>query len=133
MKDIGAALGLDDLKDDPRFATHALRMANKAALQAMFLERFKTDTTAHWIARLEAQDVLCAPVRDLAAALADEQTAINGMILEAPGVMETVKVVGSPIHMEDAPVAIRIAPASLGQHTEAVLADLARARAAAAE
>ncbi|HXW23166.1 MAG TPA: CoA transferase [Xanthobacteraceae bacterium] len=133
LKDIGAALDLPGLKDDPRFATHALRMANKPALQAMFRERFKTDTTARWIARLEARDLLCAPVRDLAAALADEQTAINGMILEAPGVVETVKVVGSPIHMEDAPVAIRIPPASLGQHTEAVLADLARARAAAAE
>jgi formyl-CoA transferase len=130
MKDIGAALGIAELKDDPRFATHALRMTNKPALQAIFRERFKTGTTAHWIERLEAQDVLCAPVRDLAAALADEQAAINGMILEAPGVVETVKVVGSPIHMQDAPVTIRIPPASLGQHTDAVRADLARAPAA---
>jgi formyl-CoA transferase len=130
MKDIGAALGIAELKDDPRFATHALRMTNKPALQAIFRERFKTGTTAHWIERLEGQDVLCAPVRDLAAALADEQAAINGMILEAPGVVETVKVVGSPIHMQDAPVTIRIPPASLGQHTDAVRADLARAPAA---
>jgi formyl-CoA transferase len=130
MKDIGAALGIAELKDDPRFATHALRMTNKPALQAIFRERFKTGTTAHWIERLEGQDVLCAPVRDLAAALADEQAAINGMILEAPGVVETVKVVGSPIHMQDAPVTIRIPPASLGQHTDAIRADLARAPAA---
>jgi formyl-CoA transferase len=130
MKDIGAALGIAELKDDPRFATHALRMTNKPALQAIFRERFKTGATAHWIERLEAQDVLCAPVRDLAAALADEQAAINGMILEAPGVVETVKVVGSPIHMQDAPVTIRIPPASLGQHTDAIRADLARAPAA---
>jgi crotonobetainyl-CoA:carnitine CoA-transferase CaiB-like acyl-CoA transferase len=130
MKDIGAALGIAELKDDPRFATHALRTTNKPALQAIFRERFKTGTTAHWIERLEGQDVLCAPVRDLAAALADEQAAINGMILEAPGVVETVKVVGSPIHMQDAPVTIRIPPASLGQHTDAVRADLARAPAA---
>jgi formyl-CoA transferase len=133
LKDIGAALGVADLKDDPRFTTHALRMTNKPALQAIFRERFKTNATAHWIERLEAQDVLCAPVRDLAAALADEQAAINGMILEAPGVMETVKVVGSPVHMQDATVTIRIPPARLGQHTEEVLADVARARAAAAE
>jgi formyl-CoA transferase len=130
MKDIGAALGIAELKDDPRFATHALRMTNKPALQAIFRERFKTGTTAYWIERLEGQDVLCAPVRDLAAALADEQAAINGMILEAPGVVETVKVVGSPIHMQDAPVTIRIPPASLGQHTDAIRADLARAPAA---
>ncbi|TAJ28076.1 CoA transferase, partial [Bosea sp. (in: a-proteobacteria)] len=69
-------------------------------------------------------DLLCAPVRQLAEALADEQTAVNGMILEADGPTERVRVVGSPIHMEDAPVAIRIVPAALGEHTEAVLGEI---------
>jgi formyl-CoA transferase len=133
VKDIGAALGIAGLEGDPRFTTHALRMQNKAALQAGFAERFKTNTTAHWIGKLEEQDLLCAPVRSLAEALADEQTAINGMIMQAPGVVETVKVVGSPIHMSDAPVTIRVPPAQLGQHTQEVLAELAQARATAAE
>jgi hypothetical protein len=35
--------------------------------------------------------------------------------------------------MADAPVSIRIAPATLGQHTEEVLAELAKERATAAE
>ena len=108
-------------------------MKNKGALQAIFMERFKTNTTAHWIAKLEGQDLLCAPVRTIAEALADEQATINGMIMEAPGVFETVKVVGSPIHMSDAPVTIRVPPAELGQHTEEVLAELAQSRATAAE
>jgi formyl-CoA transferase len=133
VKDIGTALGIAGLEDDPRFATHALRVANKPALQALFFERFKTNTTAHWIGKLEEQDLLCAPVRSLAEALADEQATINGMIMEAPGVVETVKVVGSPIHMADAPVTIRVPPAKLGQHTQEVLAELAQARATAAE
>jgi crotonobetainyl-CoA:carnitine CoA-transferase CaiB-like acyl-CoA transferase len=133
VKDIGTALGIAGLEDDPRFKTHALRMQNKAALQAMFMERFKTNTTAHWIAKLEEQDLLCAPVRTIAEALADEQAQINGMIMEAPGVIETVKCVGSPIHMTDAPVTIRVPPATLGQHTQEVLAEVAQARATAAE
>jgi len=133
VKDIGTALGIAGLADDPRFATHALRMQNKPALQALFMERFRTNTTAHWIAKLEEQDLLCAPVRSLAEALADEQATINGMIMQAPGVVETVKVVGSPIHMADAPVTIRIPPAQLGQHTQEVLAEVAQARATAAE
>jgi formyl-CoA transferase len=108
-------------------------MQNKTALQAIFLERFKTNTTAHWIGKLEEQDLLCAPVRTLAEALADEQATINGMIMEAPGVVETVKVVGSPIHMSDAPVTIRIPPATLGQHTRDVQAELNQARPTAAE
>jgi crotonobetainyl-CoA:carnitine CoA-transferase CaiB-like acyl-CoA transferase len=133
VKDIGTALGIAGLENDARFSTHALRMKNKRALQALFLERFKTNTTAHWIGKLEEQDLLCAPVRTLAEALADEQATINGMIMEAPGVVETVKVVGSPIHMSDAPVTIRIPPATLGQHTKEVLAELTQARPAAAE
>jgi formyl-CoA transferase len=133
VKDIGTALGIASLEDDVRFTTHALRMANKPALQAIFRGRFKTNTTAHWIAKLEEQDLLCAPVRTLAEALADEQATINGMLMEAPGVVETVKVVGSPIHMSDAPVTIRSPPATLGQHTDEVLAELKQARATAAE
>jgi crotonobetainyl-CoA:carnitine CoA-transferase CaiB-like acyl-CoA transferase len=133
VKDIGTALGIAGLESDARFSTHALRMQNKTALQAIFLERFKTNTTAHWIGKLEEQDLLCAPVRTLAEALADEQATINGMIMEAPGVVETVKVVGSPIHMSDAPVTIRIPPAKLGQHTQDVLAELNQARPTAAE
>ena len=133
VKDIGTALGIPGLEDDPRFKTHAQRMQNKTALQAMFMERFKTNTTTHWIAKLEEQDLLCAPVRTIAEALADEQARINGMIMEAPGVVETVKCVGSPIHMTDAPVTIRVPPATLGQHTQQVLAEVAHARATAAE
>src|SRR5258707_3889500 len=131
VRDIGTALGIAGLESDARFSTHALRMKNKAALQALFLARFKTNTTAHWIGKLEEQDLLCAPVRTLAEALADEQATINGMIMEAPGVVETIKVVGSPIHMADAPVTIRIPPAKLGQHTQEVLAELQTAASAA--
>jgi formyl-CoA transferase len=124
LQDIGLALDLPDLHLDPRFATFALQVENKATLQAIFRGRFKTNTTAHWLGRLEQQDLLCAPVRTLSEALADEQTAINGMILEADGVVERVRVVGSPIHLQDAPVTLRTPPAHLGQHTDEVLAEL---------
>ena len=123
--DIGKALELRDLAGDARFKTHELQVANKAALHQIFRERFKSGTTAHWIERLEAQDLLCAPVKSLAEALADEQTAINGMVIECAGPTEKVRVVGSPIHLEDAPVSIRIPPAKLGAHTDEVLSEIA--------
>ncbi len=127
LKDIGTALDLPGLHEDPRFADHASQVANKKALHAIFRERFATGTTAHWLARLEEQDLLCAPVRTLTEALADEQTRINGMILETTNSIETVRVVGSPVHLEDAPVTIRIPPAELGQHTAEVLAEIGMA------
>lgn len=133
LGDISKALGLDHLGQDPRFATFENQIANKPALQAIFKERFKSGTTAHWLALLEEQDLLCAPVRSLAEALADEQTAINEMIIEADGDIERIKVIGSPIHMTDAPVTIRTPPPSLGRDTDAVRAELGRAASQAAE
>jgi crotonobetainyl-CoA:carnitine CoA-transferase CaiB-like acyl-CoA transferase len=131
LGDISKALGVDHLGNDPRFATFENQVANKPALQAIFKEHFKSGTTAHWLARLEQQDLLCAPVRSLAEALADEQTAINEMIIEADGDIERIKVIGSPIHMTDAPVAIRVPPPALGRDTDAVRAELGRAAQAA--
>jgi crotonobetainyl-CoA:carnitine CoA-transferase CaiB-like acyl-CoA transferase len=122
--DIGKALELPGLGTDPRFATHELRVENKVALQAIFRERFASNTTKHWLARLDEQDLLCAPVMTLGEMLADEQTAINGMILEGTGEIEPLRVMGSPIHMSDAPVSIRLPPPSLGRHTEAIKAEL---------
>jgi formyl-CoA transferase len=133
LHDICVALEIADLSQDARFAAHAEQVKNKPALHEIFRARFKAGTTAHWLARLEAQDLLCAPVRTLAEALADDQALINGMILEADGEVERVKVVGSPVHMEAAPVTIRIPPSRLGQYTDAVLAELGLANATAAE
>ena len=124
LESIGRALDLPGLVADPRFADHALQVANKAALQEAMRARFCTAPTAHWLARLEAEDLLCAPVRSLEHALADPQTAVNGMILEAPGSGERVRVVGSPVHLGDATVAIRRPPPALGADTNAVLAEL---------
>src|SRR5262249_14347049 len=121
---IGKALGLAQLGTDPRFATHLLRVANKAALHALLRERFASHTTAHWLTRLEEEDLLCAPVRTLGEALADDQTRINGMILEGEGALERVRVINAPVHMDQAPIAIRIAPPTLGCHTDEVRTEL---------
>jgi formyl-CoA transferase len=124
LRDIAMALELPTLPDDPRFASFALRAKNRAALQKIFSDRFRQNTTAYWLDRLDAQDLLCARVCPLSEALADPQVAINQMVLEAPGPEEAVRVVGSPVHLSDAPVEIRITPPKLGQHTAAVLAEL---------
>jgi crotonobetainyl-CoA:carnitine CoA-transferase CaiB-like acyl-CoA transferase len=133
LGDIGKALGRPDLGTDTRFSTHALRVQNKSALQAIFRERFAMNTTAHWLGKLEEQDLLCAPVRTLAEALTDDQTRINGMVLEGDGVIERMRVINSPVHMDAAPVSIRIPPAHLGQHTNDVRAELGLPRVKAAE
>ncbi len=122
LQDICAALGLEDLSKDARFCNLDQQFRNKPALQAMFRERFAGNTRAHWIERLEQQDLLCAPVRDLREALVDPQTLHNEMLMEGQGEGQPVRFVASPIQMSAAPVTLRRAPPRLGQHTEEILA-----------
>jgi crotonobetainyl-CoA:carnitine CoA-transferase CaiB-like acyl-CoA transferase len=132
LRDICQALGFEDLSTEARFATLADQKAHRAELQALFRARFATDTTAHWIAALEAVDILCAPVRSLPEALDDPQTAVNGLLMEA-GVTDAgpVRVVGSPLTMSAAPVMVRHAPPQLGEHNAEILAELSESREAA--
>ena len=123
LRDICRALGIDDLSTDPRYATLEQQKAHRAALQAIFRDGFAGNTTAHWLARLDEVDILCAPVVALEDALDDPQTACNRMIVELdPTAGGPVRLVASPIDMSAAPFAVRQAPPALGEHNEEVLA-----------
>jgi formyl-CoA transferase len=123
LRDICAALDIADLSPDPRFATLQSQFRHKSELHAMFRERYKTQTTAYWLERLEAQDLLCAPVRNLREALADPQTLHNEMVIEGSDGDLKMHLVGSPIRMTSAPVGMRRPPPRLGEHTDEVLAE----------
>jgi len=125
LRDICAALELPDLSLEPRFANLEQQFAHKAELQGMFRERFRTRPRDHWLARLEEQDLLCAPVRDMREVLVDPQTEHNRMVMEGPAAGSTrYRFIASPITMSAAPVALRRVPPQLGEHTDEVLAEV---------
>ncbi|MFV2054359.1 CaiB/BaiF CoA transferase family protein [Aliiroseovarius sp. YM-037] len=120
LQDICTALEIDDLSTD--YPNLSSQRKNKPFLQNIFRERFATNTTAYWLDRLEAQDLLCAPVRPLGEALADPQTEINEMLIDIDHpVLGGLRLVGSPVHLSDAPLTVRHAPPRLGEHTEEVI------------
>jgi crotonobetainyl-CoA:carnitine CoA-transferase CaiB-like acyl-CoA transferase len=123
LRDISKALGIDDLSLDERFNSFARSVENRTALHAILRARIATNSTAHWIERLEALDLLCSPVRNLGAALADPQTAINGMIVRDAGETEPLGVIGSPVHLSDNGFALRYLPPKLGFHGAEILAE----------
>ncbi len=129
LQDICTALGLPDLSADPAYATFEHQVARRADLQARFAEKFASNTTAHWLARLEAQDLLCAPVQTIVEALESEQTAANGMVLaldrpRQKDSNEPMRLVGSPLAMDPSAFKLRHAPPQLGEHTAAILGEL---------
>lgn len=123
LRDICAALGIEDLS--PSYPDYDAQMAAKSKLQGLFRDHFSQNTTAFWIGRLEAQDLLCAPVRSLGDALTDPQTLENEMIAQFDHpVHGTVQVVATPVHLSDVPFTIRRAAPRLGEHTQEVLAEI---------
>ncbi|KXV16713.1 CoA-transferase [Caballeronia megalochromosomata] len=121
LRDICAALEIEDMSVDARFCNLNQQFAHKAELQRTFRERFASNSREYWLARLEEQDLLCAPVRDLREALVDPQTLHNRLVIEGDGEGQPVRLIGSPIELSNAPVELRRAPPRLGQHTAEVL------------
>jgi formyl-CoA transferase len=124
LRDICAALEIPDLSGDSRFCNLKAQFLNKPELHRIFRERFSSNTREFWLGRLEEQDLLCAPVRDLREALVDPQTLHNQLIIEGEGEGQPVRFIGSPINLSLAPVGLRRAPPRLGQHTEDILQEL---------
>ncbi|WP_406859089.1 CoA transferase [Streptomyces sp. HUAS MG47] len=118
-----ARLGLPGLADDPRFATNTGRVAHRDELVAVLSGPLRGRTADAWFEELTAAGVPCGPINDLAAAfgLAD-RLGLGARVPVAEGA--AAETVASPIGLRGTPAAYRSAPPRLGEHTEALLAEL---------
>jgi len=125
LADICAALGLPDYSREERFATLDRLKEDRDEIQQIIADRLLQGTSAQWLSALEQHDVLCGPVKSLAEALADPQTAHNNMIIEfADAEGRAVQTIASPVAMSHVTKDVRHAPPQLGQHTREVLQEL---------
>jgi len=110
------------LDHDERFATNQGRVTQYDELKPILAEVLRSDTRRRWITRLTAAGVPCGSVRDLQEVFTDQQLAAREMIASAEhATLGALKVLGLPIKLSATPGSIRIAPPTLGQHTDAVL------------
>ena len=123
MAELGAAVGLAELATDSRFVDIEGLRAHRADLRALLEPVFRTRTNDEWIDRLEAQDILVAPVRTTAQALRDPQFEINGLLVDGGQIDgKPLRFVGSPLRLGETPVVTGRPAPSVGQHTDEVLA-----------
>jgi formyl-CoA transferase len=125
LRDISKALELaEDLSQRPEFSTKEAQAQHRHDLREIFLARFASNSTDHWVQALESVDILCAPVRSLAEALEDEQTLVNRMVVEMQHpTAGRVRALDAPIHLSATPATVRRVPPRLGEHNAEVLAD----------
>ncbi|MDA8230519.1 MAG: CaiB/BaiF CoA-transferase family protein [Magnetospirillum sp.] len=118
--------GRPELADDPRFASNAARVRNRADLTPIVGAIIAARPRRHWLEGLEAIGISAAPVNTLTEALDDPQVRARGMVAMVghPLSERPVPLVGSPLVLSDTPPAIRRAPPLLGQHTDEVLSEI---------
>ena len=118
------ALGHPEWVTDPRFNTIAQRVANKPELTRMMEEVLRTDTKESWAEKL--RHLPAGPIRTMKEALDHPEVKRRGMrkTYEHTRVGK-VPIIGSNYHFSDTPVDDSRPPPSLGEHTDAVLRDVA--------
>jgi formyl-CoA transferase len=117
------ALQREEWLEAPLFRTMALRVQNRAAVDAAVGACIGEFDSAHWQACFERHGMPCALVNDYLQAIDDPQVAHRGLVreLEHP-TSGTIRVVGPPWAMSETASAMS-APPLLGEHTAAVLRD----------
>jgi len=119
------ALGLEDLLDDPRFASNAGRITNLPELVERIEAVTRTLTTAEIVARLDAVQVPCGPIYTVPEVFADPQVQHLELRQRIPHpTLGTVDQTGFPWRFSRTPAVIRRHPPLLGEHTDEVLQDL---------
>ncbi len=121
---LAAAVDHPEWADDPRFATNGPRVAHRDVVRERLTQALRGRTRAAWVERLNAANVSCGPINEIADLADDPQVRARGGIVEMDHAsLGVVHAAASPLRLSDAPAAYRLPPPELGEHTETVLAD----------
>src|SRR4051812_45212810 len=121
-----AALDAPELATDPRFNPRERRIAEYETLAVELNKRFERKPLAHWIERLQAQDVPYAPVNRLDDVVNDPQVAHLGIMVPVESPQTATRAVRPPVQFDgERAQSVEAAPL-LDQHGAAIRAALAR-------
>lgn len=122
FKQFVAAGGEAHLAENPLYITNPLRVENRKLLIPLLEVMTRGKTKSAWIALLEAANVPCGPINNLEEVFGNEQVKARGVQIEVPHpTAGSMKLVASPMHLSETPVEVRLAPPTLGQHTQEIL------------
>ncbi|MBI2469041.1 MAG: CoA transferase [Candidatus Rokubacteria bacterium] len=118
------ALGVEDWLADPRLQTMVGRHTHKAELIARITERLAGRPAAEWEAIFEAAGVPCTRIRSVPEMLADAQAEAHGTLAAAVHpALGPVRFLGVPVRLAGTPGTPPGPPPTLGEHTDAILAE----------
>ena len=116
-----------ELANDSRFQTNEMRVRNREDLAEILDPIVAARPSAFWLKELEAQNIGCGPINNLAQVFNDPQVIAREMVHEmrhSANGGTTARLLASPIKMSETPVTYRHAPPLLGEHTVEVMSDI---------
>lgn len=130
FRKLAEALGRPHLADDARFATNPDRTRNHAALKDEIEAALAFHDAHEWLKRIDAAGVPCAPINNVAEAVANPQIAARNMIVTAADPAADaktgpLKMAGNPIKLSGFPDPATRSPApALDADRAAILKEL---------
>ncbi len=118
-------LAVQDWAQDERFATNPARVRNIAALSALLRQKFSAWPRNELIAALDKVGVPAGAINSIADVFEDPQVQARGLLTTVPhpsGV--PVPQIASPMRFSESPLQTQAAPPRLGEHSDAILAEL---------
>lgn len=113
---LAAETGLNELADDPRFATNSGRVSNRHELIPLLQDVFVTRTTQEWLQKLDAAGIPASPLQSVDQVVASPQTMALGMLQKVPGLDLTL--VGLPLEFDGVRPPCRSPAPQLGEHND---------------
>jgi len=118
-------LGMEELKDDPRFSANSQRLQNRQALIEIIDRKLAAKTVDEWIPLFDEAGIPCGPINSFDRVFSDPQVRHMGLVKEVNHPhYGPVKVVGPPATFSESPIGIQSPPPMLGEHNEEVLTGL---------
>jgi crotonobetainyl-CoA:carnitine CoA-transferase CaiB-like acyl-CoA transferase len=119
------AIGLEEIKEDPKFSTNAMRVKNREKLISIINKAVGSKKADKWLKLLTAEGVPCGPIFDMEQIFKDPQVIHREMVKEITHQKAgKIKVTGVPIKLSETAGDILTAPPTLGQHTIDILSNL---------
>jgi len=123
------ALGLDDLKLDPCYASNNDRVRARTTLLPLLRSRLASRSAAELTALLEAHELPFAPIRKPEELYDDEHLLATGGLVDitlpdGERAGQTVQTALFPFTMDGQRLGVRLNPPTLGEHTTQLLAAL---------
>jgi len=131
---VARVVGQPELVSDSRFATDGARSCNDAALRDYIEAWSRVNDVADVIAAFEAAGVPCAPIQGIRAAASSSQVHNRELLVRAQhAVFGDSFLARQPVRFSSTASNLAVAAPALGEHTDAVLAELLGMDAAALE